>query len=310
LIPNLFGMNIYYSDQFVVPLPEEHRFPMAKYALLRQQVEKNGLAGNTRLLVPPAATDAELLLVHTVEYLEKVKSGSLSEKETRRIGFPWSPELVSRSRRSVGGTIAACRVALVDGVAVNLAGGTHHAYPDHGEGFCVFNDCAVAARVIQTEHRVKHILILDLDVHQGNGTARIFQGDSTVFTLSVHGQKNFPFHKETSDLDIALEDGADDQDYLEAVMQGFKKVDSSFRADFIIYLAGSDPFEGDKLGRMKVSKNGLAERDRLVFSWASQLGLPIAVTMAGGYARNVSDTVDIHFKTVQTAQEFWAAGKQ
>ncbi|MFN2198472.1 MAG: histone deacetylase [Anaerolineales bacterium] len=296
-------MKMYFADQFVLPLPEGHRFPISKYALLRQRIQENQLAGPGELLVPAAASDTQLRRVHTAAYLEKVLTGTLSEKEIRRIGFPWSPQLVERSRRSVGGTIAACRAALETGVAANLAGGTHHAYADHGEGFCVFNDGAVAARTLQDEGRTEKILFLDLDVHQGNGTAAIFRTDASVFTASVHGAKNFPFHKEESDLDIALEDGTRDDVYLNAVITCLEQIEIRFRPDLVIYLAGSDPYVGDRLGRMAVSKSGLARRDQLVFEWCQTYALPIAVVMAGGYAREVEDSVDIHYQTIRLAAE-------
>jgi acetoin utilization deacetylase AcuC-like enzyme len=211
--------------------------------------------------------------------------------------------MVERSRRSVGGTISACRSALNDGIAANLAGGTHHAYADHGEGYCVFNDVAVAARAMQAEERVRRVVMIDLDVHQGNGTAAIFQGDESVFTFSMHGQKNFPFHKEASDLDIGLPDKTGDEAYLEALTWGLQRSIDLSRSDLAIYLAGSDPYFDDRLGRLALTKAGLAERDRLVLSCCKEAGLPVVITMAGGYARQVTDIVDIHFQTIQIAME-------
>lgn len=201
-------MKIFYCDHFVLPLPEHHRFPMSKYRLLREAVLAEDF-GSAELLEPTAATDVEILRVHDPDYLERVKAGQLSRRDELRIGFPWSPQLVERSRRSAGGTLGACRAALAGGVAVNLAGGTHHAFYDHGAGFCVLNDAAIAARAMQAEARAERILIVDCDVHQGDGTAAIFEHDPSVFTLSVHGRRNFPFQKQHSDLDIALEDGTD-----------------------------------------------------------------------------------------------------
>ena len=254
-------------------------------------------------MVPPPASDEELLLVHTPAYVERVTRGALSEKEIRRLGFPWSPELVLRSRHSVGGTIGACRAALVDGLAANLAGGTHHAYPDHGEGFCVFNDVAVAARVMQQEKHADRILIADCDVHQGNGTAAIFNSDPQVFTFSMHGARNFPFHKERSHLDIALEDGTGDEAFLEALNSGLARALKDADPDLVIYLAGADPFSGDAFGHLALSKDGLARRDRLVLGTCRAAGLPVAITMSGGYARDVSDTIDIHFETIRIAAQ-------
>jgi acetoin utilization deacetylase AcuC-like enzyme len=294
-------MRIFYTDHFVLPLPEGHRFPMRKYALLRQRVAEAGLVESAQLIVPHAATDAELLRAHDPEYLRRCQAGELTAQEIRRIGFPWSAAMVERSRRSSGATIEACRAALEDGLAANLAGGTHHAYSDHGEGYCVFNDSAVAARAMQAEGRARRVVIIDCDVHQGNGTAAILAGDETIFTFSIHGAKNFPFHKEQSDLDIALDDGTGDEAYLEALDHGLCQAIELSRADLAIYLAGADPFADDKLGRLALSKRGLAERDHLVFEYCRQAGLPVAITMAGGYARNIEDTVDIHFQTVRAA---------
>lgn len=298
-------MDLFYADHFVLPLPEGHRFPMAKYQLLRQRVIETRLVDPERLIIPPAATAAELGLVHHPDYLDKVFNGCLSEREIRRIGFPWSEQMVERARRSVGGTIAACRSALADGVAANLAGGTHHAYPDHGEGYCVFNDVAVAARVMQQEGRLKKVVILDCDVHQGNGTAAIFQGDDSVFTFSIHGSKNFPFHKEASSLDVALPDGTADEAYLEMLECGLEEAIERSKAELAIYVSGADPFSGDRLGHLELSKDGLAQRDHLVLGGCWEAELPVAITMAGGYARDVTDTVDIHFNTLQIAQEYY-----
>lgn len=295
-------MKIYHCDDFVYPLPPGHRFPLEKYTMLRQAVAAD-LVPPGILLVPEAATDEEILRAHDAEYLEKVKCGRLTAGESRRIGLPWSSELLERSRRSVGGTIAACRAALRDGVAVSLAGGTHHAFRDHGEGFCIFNDSAVAVRVLQAEGSAGQIAILDCDVHQGNGTAAIFAGDPTVWTFSIHGAKNFPFHKERSDLDVELADGTGDGAYLEALRNGLTRSLVEAHADLAIYLAGADPFAGDSLGRLAVTKSGLAERDRLVFDLCRRAGLPVAVVMAGGYARHIRDTVEIHLQTVWLALE-------
>ncbi len=300
-------MRIFYTDHFALPLPAGHRFPMAKYTLLRQRVAGARLGD---LRVPPAASDAEILRAHDAEYLRKVTVGELSPAEVRRLGFPWSTDLVERSRRSAGATIAACRAALEDGQAVSLAGGTHHAHADHGEGFCVFNDSAIAARALQAEGLARRVVVLDCDVHQGNGTASVLESDETVFTFSIHGAKNFPLHKAASDLDVPLDDGADDRVYLEALEWGLRRALEWARADLAIYLAGADPFSGDRLGRLSVSKAGLARRDAMVLDACRDLGLPVAVTMAGGYGRDIADTVDIHFQTVRLAAERAGAGRQ
>lgn len=297
-------MKAFYSDVFVLPLPEGHRFPMTKYARLRERALAEGILPPEALCLPDAATDEQILRAHDADYLHRVQHGLLNPKEIRRIGFPWSPEMVERSRRSSGATIAACRAAFDDGIAVNMAGGTHHAFRDHGEGYCVFNDSAIAARAMQAEGRARRVVILDCDVHQGNGTAAILAGDRSVFTFSVHGAKNFPFHKECSDLDVELPDGTDDTLYLEAVEEGTRRALAQAGADIAIYLAGADPYSGDRLGRMNVSMAGLAERDRIVLGLCRDYSLPVTVTMAGGYARDVEDIVTIHLQTVRTAAAY------
>ena len=295
-------MDAFYGDHFVLPLPEGHRFPMSKYRLLR-----DGVAGTPglRLCEAPAATDAQLLLAHDPVYVQKVVTGMLEPKEQREIGFPWTPGMVERSRRSVGATIAACQSALKDSIAVNLAGGTHHAYRDKGSGFCVFNDAAVAARVMQRQSAASlSIAIIDLDVHQGNGTAAIFKNDPSVFTLSLHGDKNFPFRKEPSDLDVSLADGIEDEPYLEALAGALGQLTQLFTPQLLIYLAGADPHEGDRLGRLKLTYAGLLERDRRVFEFAKDRGIPIAVSMAGGYGHNIETTVAVHRQTVLEAVRY------
>jgi acetoin utilization deacetylase AcuC-like enzyme len=300
----LLHMHLFYCDHFVLPLPEKHRFPMAKYTLLRDRIAGSEVGGRGSMQVPPAATDVELGLVHEGEYLRKVREGDLSSKEIRRMGFPWSPELVERSRRSVGGTMEAGRAALKDGVAVNLSGGTHHAFPDRGEGFCVFNDVAVATRLLQGEGEAGRVAILDLDVHQGNGTAAIFAGDSSVFTLSVHGANNFPFRKEESDMDLELPDDTGDGPYLEQVRKGVAQALDASAPDLVFFVAGADPFSGDRLGRLQVSKEALQARDGIVFEECRSASVPVAVVMGGGYAPRIEDTVDIHFATVMAAAAF------
>ena len=296
-------MKVFRTDQFALPLPEGHRFPAAKYALLRRRVEAAGVVGLDELCLAPAATDEEILRAHDAGYLRRIQNGELTDKELRRIGFPWSPQMVERSRRSSGATIAAARAALREGIAVNLAGGTHHAFADRGEGYCVFNDAAIAARAVQAEGRAQRVVIVDCDVHQGNGTAKIFEYDPSVFTFSIHGAKNFPFHKEVSDLDVALPDGADDETYLVALRKALPIVLARAQADVAIYLAGADPYFDDAYGRMKLTKPGLLERDRFVLENCRAAGLPVAIAMAGGYSERVEDTVDIHFQTVQLAAE-------
>lgn len=299
-------MKAYYSDSFVLPLPEGHRFPMAKYRLLRETLVAEGVLQPDELVIPSAATDGQLATVHDRDYLRRVAAGELDRHEVRAMGFPWSPQLVERSRRSVGATIEALAQALDDGYAVNLAGGTHHAFSDKASGYCVFNDAAVAIRVHQQRGRIRRALVVDCDVHQGDGTAAIFRDDASVFTLSLHGRRNFPFRKQESDLDIELEDGTGDEAYLEALDDALEKAGEAGRYDAMLYLAGADPFENDKLGRLALSRRGLAARDRRVLDFADRAGLPVAVVMSGGYADPVEDIVAIHLQTVREARERWA----
>jgi len=296
-------VKIFYTDRIALPLPEGHQFPADKYPLLLQKLIEACLTTHCELVLSEPASNEQIQLVHNPDYVAKVINGKLTEKETRRIGFPWSPQLVERSRHSVGGTIAACRAALEDGTSANLGGGTHHAYPDHGEGYCVFNDVAIAARALQVENSAHRIVILDCDVHQGNGTAAIFSGDSSVFTFSIHGEKNFPFHKEQSDIDIALPDGSGDEIYLEALKPGIKSAIDLANADLAVYIAGADPFAGDRLGRLALTKAGLAERDRQVLNAVQRAGLPVAIVLGGGYARQVEDIIDINMQTIRLAVE-------
>ena len=296
-------MRVFYTDHFVLPLPTGHRFPMQKYTLLREAVQTYAPHS---LEEAAAASDHDLLLVHEAAYIERMSHGTLTTTEIRQIGFPWSPQMAERARRSAGATLAAAKTALTERCAINLAGGTHHAFADHGEGFCCYNDAAVAARVLQRDHAMPRVLICDLDVHQGNGTASIFRDDGSVFTFSMHGARNYPVRKETSDLDVELPDGCDDASYLHALRENLPRAITQFRPNAMIYLAGADPYEGDRLGRLKLTKAGLATRDRFVLEFARDNAIPVAVTMAGGYAHNVADIVDIHFNTVRTAFEVFA----
>lgn len=294
---------IFYCDQFVLPLPEGHRFPMSKYAYLRAAVMAGNLTDPNHIQEPPPVTDLQLARAHSSSYIERVKQGHLTPQEQRRIGFPWSPQMVERSRRSAGGTIAACRAALRWGSSVNLAGGTHHAHSDWGQGFCVFNDAVIAARAMQAEGHVRRVVILDCDVHQGNGTTAITSQDPTIFTFSIHGQKNFPFQKEQSDLDIGLPDGTEDKIYLQQLAQGLQAAIELSSADLAIYLAGADPYVGDQFGRLALTKVGLAKRDELVYGLCRHSRLPVATVMAGGYAKNIQDIVEIHLQTVTLAHQ-------
>jgi acetoin utilization deacetylase AcuC-like enzyme len=314
---------------------------MQKYAMLRERVGHARLSGDEPLLLPPAATDAELLHAHSAAYLERVKTGGLSPEEQRRIGFPWSPQMVERSRRSSGATLAACRAALKDGVAVNLAGGTHHAFRDRGEGYCVFNDAAVAVRNLQAQGLVKRAAVLDCDVHQGNGTASIFAGTRTassllpsvssstlpppegpprsgrmrgahagdVFTISLHQHNNYPLWKPASSIDVDLPDGIGDDDYLAWLDNALSSGLRQFDPDLICYIAGADPYKEDQLGGLSLTIEGLKRRDELVFRVAQARGIPVMVTYAGGYAQNVEDTVTIHCNTVIAAREVFGGNR-
>lgn len=309
LPPTRSTVYAYYADAFVLPLPTGHRFPMEKYAMLRESVREH--LPDVELRAAPAADLEDLLLVHDAAYVDAVLHGRLTPAQEREIGLPWSERMPYRSVRSVGATLAATRSARRDGVACNMAGGTHHAYAYKGSGFCVFNDVAVATRVLQRQARAAgqtvDVAIIDLDVHQGNGTADIFASDANVFTLSIHGEKNFPFRKAASDLDVELPDGAGDPLYLDALRQALEQLDARFAPDMVYYLAGADPHEGDRLGRMKLTDQGMAARDAMVFEWAKSRQLPLAFAMAGGYGRDLRDTVRVQTQTLRIAARM-AAG--
>lgn len=303
-------MHAFYADHFVLPLPSGHRFPMAKYARLRERLAAELPEVELHEALP--ATDGELALVHTPGYIDAIAQGTLPPAMQREIGFPWSPAMAERARRSVGATLQAARRVMAQGggVSANLAGGTHHAYADKGGGFCVFNDFAVAARLMQAEHLRRHgsrtplqVAIVDLDVHQGNGTARIFASDPSVFTLSMHGAKNFPFRKEPSDLDVELPDGTRDDDYLHALELALDELERRFEPGLVLYLAGADPHEGDRLGRLKLTHDGLEARDRRVMGWATQRGLPLVFAMGGGYGHDLEATVQAQVNTYRVATE-------
>ena len=315
-------MRAYHSDEFVLPLPPGHSFPMSKYRLLREAAETT-LPG-VRVTEAPPASDGELALAHDPDWITAVTEGTTSAAQQREIGFPWSQRMVERARRSVGATVAAARSALFgedgwgEGVAANLAGGTHHAYAHKGSGYCVFNDVAVAARLMQAEwnrrraaaSRLLRVIVIDLDVHQGNGTAAIFRDDPSVFTLSLHGAKNFPFRKEASDIDVELPDGCTDGPYLEALDAALARAWASHANSLpglAFYLAGADPHENDRLGRLKISGEGLAERDRRVLRFLRERGIPVAISMAGGYGRDLAITVAVQHRTLAEAHGSWQA---
>jgi acetoin utilization deacetylase AcuC-like enzyme len=308
-------MKAFHSDHYALALPPGHSFPSTKYWRLRELV-----AGWNELDLSeaPPASDEDLALVHTAEYVRAVVDNRLSAAEQRAIGFPWSEAMVERSRRSVGATLAAARAALAEGVAANLAGGTHHASASRGSGYCVFNDVAVAARAVQGEAACRHgeasmpaplrVAVIDLDVHQGDGTAAIFAGDASVFTLSLHGAKNFPFRKAASDLDVPLPDGCGDADYLAALARALDALWHQHEAEpfgLAFYLAGADPHQNDRLGRLKLSAAGLLERDRTVLAALRRRRIPVALAMAGGYGKDIALTVAIHAATLRAAVDSW-----
>ena len=317
-------MKAFYADQFVLPLPEGHRFPMAKYRLLRDWLGQH--LSQVTLEVAAHATDGELALCHTPQYIQGISTGNLPPAVMREIGFPWSEEMAERARRSVGATLGAARASMglasgrPEGIAGNLAGGTHHSYSHKGGGFCVFNDFAVAARLMQAEHaRLRtntsmrnnqplKVAIIDLDVHQGNGTAHIFQGDESVFTLSMHGAKNFPFRKEASDLDVNLPDGCQDDEYLHQLGLALDELERRFFSPYapglVLYLAGADPHEGDRLGRLKLSYDGLEARDRHVMRWCWERRIPLAFAMGGGYGQDITTTLQVQQATYRVAVEY------
>jgi acetoin utilization deacetylase AcuC-like enzyme len=297
-------LSVWSTARYTFPLPDGHRFPIAKYAMLRERVVAKHIVSADQVLEPRNATDDELLLVHTPDYVSRFNTGELMPAEERRLGFPWSPALVERSRRTVGGTIAAAKHAVAHGIAMNLAGGTHHAFADHGEGFCVYNDIAIATRVLQRDGLVARVAVIDLDVHQGNGTHAIFAGDDTVFTFSMHGGKNYPFHKVAGSLDVELPDGTGDDDYLRALETALPSVLASAAPDLVFYIAGADPHEDDALGRLALSFDGLARRDAYVLHQCREVGIPVAITIGGGYGRRIDDSVDIHVETARIASTF------
>lgn len=290
------------SARYTIPLPAGHRFPIEKYALLRDRVLAEGLIAPECMHEPERAPVDDVLLVHTPEYVRSIIEGTLTAAEERVLGLPWSPALAERSFRAVGGTCEAADRALEDGIAINLAGGTHHAFPDRGEGFCVFNDVAVAIRALQKRARIRRAAVVDLDVHQGNGTHAVFAGDDTVFTLSLHGGKNYPFRKVSGRRDVELEDGTGDVEYLRRLEESLPRVLDEGIPDLVIYLAGADPLRGDRLGRLAMTHEGLMRRDEIVFEWCRTIGVPVAVTIAGGYGANIDDTVEVHVNTVRVAR--------
>jgi acetoin utilization deacetylase AcuC-like enzyme len=297
---------LYYSPYYYAEIGEGHVFPIRKFELVRDVLVKEGTLHEDEIVEPEPAKVEDLLLVHTEDYISRLIDGTLTAKEVRKLGLPWSQSLVRRSFHAISGTINAARDALESGIASNLAGGTHHAFPDRGEGFCVLNDVAVAIRVLQREKLAERFLIVDCDVHQGNGTAFIFKDSPEVFTFSMHGAKNYPLFKETSSLDIELADGTGDAEFLETLNEALPRI-FTHNPDVIFYLGGADPYEKDKLGRLKLSIEGLKKRDETVLQFAKEHHTPIITTMSGGYALDINDTVEIHANTIRAVKEVFFA---
>jgi acetoin utilization deacetylase AcuC-like enzyme len=297
-------LHVWSSAKYSFPLPDGHRFPIAKYARLRERVIADGIVPADCVHDPTRVSLDDLLLVHTADYVDRFTRGALAPDEERRLGFPWSEALVERAYRAARGTSEAVRAALNEGVAMNLAGGTHHAFPSHGEGFCVFNDVAIAIRALQRDRLIHRAVVIDLDVHQGNGTNAIFAGDDRVFTFSMHGGRNYPFRKVGGSLDIELADRTGDDAYLALLADTLPRVIEAARADVVVYLAGADPHEHDRLGRLALTFAGLARRDSMVLEQCREVGIPVAVTVAGGYGDPIDDTVQVHVTTASIAARY------
>jgi acetoin utilization deacetylase AcuC-like enzyme len=297
-------LHVWSSAKYSFPLPEGHRFPIAKYALVRERVLADNIVAADAVHDPARISLDDLLLVHTPDYVDRFTRGALTTNEERRLGFPWSDALVERAYRAAGGTSEAARAALDHGIAMNLAGGTHHAFSSHGEGFCVFNDVAVAIRALQRDREIERAAVIDLDVHQGNGTHAVFADDDRVFTFSMHGGRNYPFRKVAGDLDIELADRTGDDDYLSLLADALPRVIDAARPDLVVYLAGADPHEHDRLGRLALTFDGLARRDSMVLEQCREVGIPVAVTIAGGYGDPIDDTVRVHATTTAIAARY------
>lgn len=296
-------MRISYSSEYYASIPDGHIFPMKKFEGLHQYLLENGIVYSNDVIVPPMADLVDLISVHTKRYTLAVWEGTLDRKEIRRMGLPWSKSLAIRSRHAVQGTLNAGLMALQDGISGNLAGGTHHAMPDHGEGFCVYNDVAITIKTLQHSKWLNRVLVVDCDVHQGNGTAYIFSDDPSVFTFSIHGEKNYPFTKPPSNLDVGLPDKTGDVEYHKALIQSLDSILNIFSPDLVFYLGGIDPLETDHFGRLSLTLNGLRERDRIVLEMVSQRNIPIALLLSGGYAPTVKETVVAHAQMFEIAKE-------
>ncbi|MFM8567777.1 MAG: histone deacetylase [Gemmatimonadota bacterium] len=297
-------LHVWSSAHYVIPLPEGHRFPIAKYALLREAVLGAGVASPATLHDPARLDLPDATRTHEPAYLERLLAGTMPAAEQRTLGFPWSAGLVERSLRASAGTLEAARHALDHGIAMNLAGGTHHAFATHGEGFCVLNDVVIALRALRAEGRIGRVAVIDLDVHQGNGTHALCDDDPDTYTFSMHGGRNYPFRKVPGSLDIELEDGTGDAVYLERLAEALPRVLAEARPDLVFYLAGADPHEGDSLGRLRLTFDGLLRRDAMVLEAARAVGVPVAIAIAGGYGRDIRDTVQVHLNTARLARDF------
>ena len=300
-------MKFIYTDDYDLKLGD-HVFPSIKYRLIKEKLLRDGVATSEDIVQPPAASDDDIALVHDRDYIRKLQTGKLSHLEILRMEIPYSPELVRAVWLSAGGSILAARTTMQDGTCANIGGGFHHAYPDHGEGFCVLHDVAIAIRTLQKEKTIERAMTVDVDVHHGNGTAAIFAGDPSVFTLSIHQANNYPYPKPPSSLDIRLDDGTGDEEYLRELEKGLDDALSIFQPELVMYVAGADPYSEDQLGGLKLTLEGLEKRDRLVIEKARAKKIPVAVTLAGGYARKVEDTVAIHATTIRITKEFCHAG--
>jgi acetoin utilization deacetylase AcuC-like enzyme len=297
-------MFVSYTPYYYADIGEGHVFPIRKFELVRDRLLAEGTLAPREIVEPRQAAVEDVLLVHTEDYVTRLRAGALTPRELRRLGLPWSKALVRRSFLATGGTMAAARAALREGVGSNLAGGTHHAFPDHGEGFCVLNDVAVAVRVLRRDRLARRAAVVDLDVHQGNGTAAIFEGDASVFTFSMHGAKNYPLFKTRSSLDVELADGTGDEEYLETLARQLPRV-FEHAPDIVFYLGGADPYAGDKLGRLALTTAGLRARDEMVLRACRDRGVPVATVMSGGYAADIGDTVEIHCNTIRAARSIF-----
>ena len=293
---------IFYSPYYYADIGENHVFPIRKFELVRSKLLEEGTLRPDEIVEPEAAAVEDVCLVHTEDYITRLRNGTLTAKEIRKLGLPWSQSLVRRSFHAISGTINAARIALENEISSNLAGGTHHAFPDRGEGFCVLNDVAVAIRVLQREKLANRFLIIDCDVHQGNGTAFIFKADEDVFTFSMHGEKNYPLFKETSNLDLELPDKTTDKEFLETLNEALPRI-FLHNPDIVFYLGGADPYEKDKLGRLNLSIEGLRERDETILEFAKSKNVPVVTVMSGGYALDINDTVEIHSNTIRAVKK-------